>query len=83
MARRSRASSLPSVVGDGVDLESRASCRHLVVRGATRLEQRGQRARARRIDEQPADFAQCVIAGGARDRQRGLKRLRRRPGSSR
>ena len=75
MARQSRASSLRSVFGDGLDLESTGQLRACRCTRHRSTRQRGQRASACRIDEQSADLAQRVIAGRSRDGQRWLERL--------
>ena len=62
-------------VGDGVGLELAGQPGHRVVVGAGRVDEGGERADAGGIDEQPADFAQRVIAGGARDGQAGVERF--------
>ncbi len=62
-------------VGDGVDLQLASQPGHRVVVGARRIDEVGQRSDARGIDEQAADFAQCVVAGGARHRQAGVQRF--------
>ncbi len=70
MARHNRPNSLCSVSGYDVDLEPTSQRRRIGVVAAGGVDEVGQCLGAGGIDEQAADLAQRVVAGGAGDGQR-------------
>ena len=75
MVRRTRSNSLRRVSVAASAFSRRADLRQCVVRHAGGIEQVGQGAGARGIDEHAPYFAQRVVTGGACDGKRGLERL--------